>query len=152
MMADVARGAVAVVGHGLDDDGNAARAVAFVGDGLVAVALTGGSRLFEHTLDVVVRHVGRLGLGDDGREAGVIRGVGDAAALLDGYDHFLGDLRKGSRALCVLRALGFLNVMPLGMSGHEESSLQKFSFVSLSQVSVENQLFSQKMNLVVVVF
>ena len=104
------------------------------------------------SLDVVVRHIGSLGLGDDGRKTGVIRRVGNTAALLDRDDHFLGDLGKCRRALGVLRALGFLNVMPLGMSGHEESSLQKFSFVSLSQVSVENQLFSQKMNLVVVVF
>ena len=124
MMADVARGAVAVVGHGLDDDGDAARAVAFVGDGLVAVALTGGSRLFEHTLDVVVRHVGRLGLGDDGRQTGVIGRVCHATAFFDGNDHFLRNFGKGRRALCVLRALRFLNVMPLGMSGHVVSSLR----------------------------
>ena len=124
MMADVARGAVAVVGHRLDDDGNAARAVAFVGDGFVAVALAGGGRLFEDALDVVVRHIGRLGLGDDGREAGVVGRVGHAAALFDRDDHFLGNLRKGCRALCVLRALRFLNVMPLGMSGHGVSSLR----------------------------
>ena len=117
-MADAARGTVAVVGHGLDDDGDAAGAMALVGDGLVVVAAAGRGCFFEHALDVVVRHVGGLGLGDDGGKAGVVRRVGDAAALLDGYDHFLGDLRKGSRALCVLRALGFLNVMPLGMSGH----------------------------------
>lgn len=119
MVADTACGAVAVVGHRLDDDSNAAGAVALVGDGFVVVAAAGCRCFFQHALDVVVRHIGGLGLGDDGREAGVIRGVGDAAALLDGYDHFLGDLRKGSRALCVLCALGFLNVMPLGMSGHE---------------------------------
>ena len=81
--------------------------------------LPDGRRLFQHALDVVVRHVGGLGLGDDGCKAGVIRGVGDAAAFLDGNDHFLGNFREGRRALGVLRALRFLNVMPLGMSGHE---------------------------------
>ena len=118
MVAHVAGGAVAVVGHGFDDDGDAARAVALVDNGLIRIALTGGSGLFEHALNVVVGHVGRLGLGDDGRQTRIVRRIGHAAALFDRDDHFLGNLGKRSCAFGVLCALGLLNVMPLGMSGH----------------------------------
>ena len=141
VMAHVARGAVAVVGHCLDDHGNAAGAVALVGDGLVGVAAAGGSRLFQHALDVVVRHVGRLGLCDGGGQTRVVQRVGDAAALLDRDDHFLGNLRKRGGALGVLRALRFLDVMPLGMSGHRYSSLPEYSEIILSHEYPENQLF-----------
>ena len=123
MMADVARGAVAVVGHGLNDDGDAARTVSFVSNRFVAVALTGGGSLFQHALDVVVRHVCCLCLGDDGSKTGVIGGV-CPAALLHRDDQLFGKLGKGSGTLGVLCALRFLNVMPLGMSGHVVSSLR----------------------------
>jgi hypothetical protein len=109
-------GAVAVVGHGFHDHRHAAGAVAFVGNGLVVVAAR-ACRLFQAALDVVVGHVGGLGLGDDGGQAGVIGGV-RTAALLHRDDQLLGDLGEGCRALGVLRALGFLDVMPFGMSGH----------------------------------
>ena len=72
-MADLGRGALAVVGQRLDDDGHAAGAVALVGDGLVVVGVAGAERLVDGALDVVVGHVGGLGLGDDGGEAGVVR-------------------------------------------------------------------------------
>ena len=124
MMADAARGTVAVVGHGLDDDGDAAGTVALVGDGFVVVAAAGRRRFFQHALDVVVRHVRCLCLGDDGSKTGVIGRVCHAAAFFDGNDHFLRNLGKGSGTLGVLCALRFLNVMPLGMSGHVVSSLR----------------------------
>ena len=60
MVADTACGAVAVVGHRLDDDSNAAGAVALVGDGFVVVAAAGCRCFFQHALDVVVRHIGGL--------------------------------------------------------------------------------------------
>ena len=114
-------GPVPVVGHGLHNDGHAAGAVAFVGDGLIVVP-TGTGSLLQATLDVVVGHVGGLGLGDDGSQPGVVGGIG-AAALLHRNDQLLGDLGEGSRALGILCALGFLNVMPFGMSGHCISTL-----------------------------
>ena len=116
-MADLGRGALAVIGQRLDDDGDAAGAVALVGDGLVVVRVAGAERLVDGALDVVVGHIVRLGLGDDGGEAGVIRRVA-AAALLDGDDDLLGDLGERRAALGVCRALGLLDIVPFGMSGH----------------------------------
>ena len=112
----VARGAVAVVGHGLDYDGDAARAVALVGHGLVVIRAAGAESLVYRALDVVVGHIRCLGLCDDRGETGVVGGVA-AAALLDRDYHLAGNLGKGLSPLGVLRALGFLYVMPLGMSG-----------------------------------
>ena len=107
--------AVAVIAHGLDDYGDAAGAVALIGDGLVVIGIAAAERLFDGALYIVVGHVRGLGLGDDGGEAGVIRGV-PASALLDGDYHLSGYLGEGLRALSVLSALGFLYVVPLGMS------------------------------------
>ena len=115
-MADLGRGALAVIGQRLDDDGDAAGAVALVGDGLVVVRVAGAERLVDGALDVVVGHIVRLGLGDDGGEAGVIRRVA-AAALLDGDDDLLGDLGERRAALGVRRALGLLDIVPFGLSG-----------------------------------
>ena len=67
---------------------------------------------------VVVGHVGGLGLGDDGGQTGVVGRIGDTAALLDSHDQLLGDFGEGGSTLGVLCALGLLDVMPFGMSGH----------------------------------
>ena len=120
-MAHLGGGAVAVVGHRFDDDGDTRRAIAFVGDGLVVIGVAGAERLVDRTLDVVIRHIGGFRLGDDSCEAGIVIGVA-AAALFDGHDHLAGDLRERLRALGILRAFGFLYVMPLGMSGHSYNS------------------------------
>ena len=72
VVADLRRGALAVVGQCLDDDGHAAGAVALVGDGLVVVGVARAERLVDGAFDVVVGHVGSLRLGDDGRETGVV--------------------------------------------------------------------------------
>ena len=112
-----AAGLTHVVGHGLDYDGDAARTVALVGDGLVVVRAAAAERLVDGALDVVIGHVGRLGLGNDGGEAGVVGRVA-ASALFDRDYHLAGYLGKGLGALCVLCALGLLYIMPLGMSRH----------------------------------
>ena len=120
-MAHLGGSAVAVIGHRLDDDGDTGRTVAFVSDGLVVIRVAGAERLVDRALDVVIRHVGGFRLGDDSSEAGIVIGVA-AAALFDGHDHLTGDLRERLRALGVLRAFGFLYIMPLGMSGHSHNS------------------------------
>ena len=116
-MADLRRGALAVVGQRFDDDSHTAGAIALVGDGLVVVGVARAERLVDGALDVVVGHVGGLRLSDDGREAGVVIRIA-RAALLDGDDDLLGDLGEGGAALGVSRALRLLNIVPLGMSGH----------------------------------
>ena len=118
VVADLRRGALAVVGQCLDDDGHAAGAVALVGDGLVVVGVARAERLVDGAFDVVVGHVGSLRLGDDGRETGVVIRIA-RAALLDGDDDLLGDLGEGGAALGVSCALRLLNIVPLGMSGHD---------------------------------
>ena len=117
-MADLRCGALAVIGQRFDDDGHAAGAVTLIGDGLVVVGVAGAQRLVDGALDVVVGHVGGLGLGHDGRETGVVIRIA-RAALLDGDDDLLGDLGEGGAALGVSRALRLLNIVPLGMSGHD---------------------------------
>ena len=117
-MADLRRGALAVVGQRFDDDSHTAGAIALVGDGLVVVGVARAERLVDGALDVVVGHVGSLRLGNDGRETGVVIRIA-RAALLDGDDDLLGDLGEGGAALGVSRALRLLNIVPLGMSGHD---------------------------------
>ena len=121
-MAHVSSGTVTGVGHGLHDNGNAGGAIAFVGDGLIVVTGTGAGGLLQHALDVIVGHVGGLGLDDDSGQAGVVGGIG-RAAFLHSHDELLGDLGKGGSALGVLCALGLLYVMPFRMSGHKSSFL-----------------------------
>ena len=116
-MAHVGGGAVAVIRHGIHNNGHAGGAVAFVGNSFIVIGRAAAKRLFDGALDVVVRHVGRLRLGDDRGETRVVRRIA-AAAFLNGNDHFAGDLGERLCALGILRALGFLYIMPLGMSGH----------------------------------
>lgn len=125
-VADLRGGTLAVVGQGVHDDGHAAGAVALVGDGFVVVGVAGAQGLVDGALDIVVGHVDRLGLGDDGGKAGVVVGVA-GAALLHRHDDLAGNFSERGGALGVGRALGFLNIMPFGMSGH--SVLLSFNIV-----------------------
>ena len=82
-----------------------------------AVGIAGAQRLVDGPLDIIVGHIGRLGLGNDGGQTGVVGGI-TAAPGLDCYDHFTGNLGKNLGALGVGRTLGLLYIVPLGMSGH----------------------------------
>ena len=121
-MANIGRGAVAVIGHGVHDDGDAGGAVAFVGNSFVVIGRAAAERLFNGALDVVVRHIGV--------------GSGVAAAFLNGNDHFTGDLGERLCALGVLGAFGFLYVMPLGMSGHAVIPPNKNTFKEIIALSL----------------
>jgi len=114
-VANFARGAVAVVGHRLDNDGNALRTVALVDDLFIVLGIARAERLIDSALDIIVRHIGGLCLGNDSSKSGVAARI-TAAALLDSHDHFSGYLGEGLRALGVSRSLGLLYVVPLGMS------------------------------------
>ena len=102
VVAHLGGSAVTVVGEGLHDDGHAAGTVSLIGNGLVVVGVAGAQGLLNGTLDVVVGHVGRTSLGNDGGQTGVVVGVA-AAAGLHGHDQLTGDLGKGLRALGVCR-------------------------------------------------
>ena len=77
--AHVGRGAVLVVGGGLDEDRHAARAVALVDDLLVLLGRAAADRLLDGALDVVGGHVDGARLVH--RQAQPVVGVGIAAAL-----------------------------------------------------------------------
>ena len=79
-MADFADGAIFVVGEDFDDDGDAAGAVALVGDLLVGDAFEFAGAALDGALDVVGGHVFGFGGGDGSAEAGVAVGVSSAAA------------------------------------------------------------------------
>ena len=72
-VADLGDRAVGVVGRGLDEDRGAARAVSLVGHLLVFAALELAGALLDGAVDVVVRHVHRLGRVDRGAQARIAR-------------------------------------------------------------------------------
>ena len=115
-VADLGGGAVAVVGEGLHDDGHAAGTIALVDHLLEVLSAAGPQGLVDGALDVVIGHIGGLGLGDNGGQAGVVGGIAAAAALLHRHNDLLGDFGEGRGALGVRRTLGLLNIMPFGMS------------------------------------
>src|SRR5690606_9977560 len=102
-VAQLADGAVAVVGQRLDDDGRAAGAVALVRDLFVVDAFFLARAAPDGPLDVLVGHVHGLGVGDHGAQAGVARRVTAAGAR--GDRQFLDDAREDPAALGVERTL-----------------------------------------------
>ena len=114
-MAHFAGGAVAVVGHGFHNDGDAAGAIAFIDDLFIVLGIAGTQGLVNGALDIIVGHIGSLSLGDNSGQLGVAAGI-TAAALLYRHDHLAGDLGEGLGTLGVCRTFGFLYVVPLGMS------------------------------------
>ena len=117
-MAHVGSRAVAVIGQGLDHNGDAAGAVALVGDCLI-LRLIATLGALDDTLDVVVRHTVGLGLGDQRSQLGV--GGGVAAALLNGNGDLTADLGENLGAGAVSLFLFAFNVIPFAMSGHGKS-------------------------------
>ena len=114
-MAQVGSGTVAVVGQGFHHHGNAAGAVAFVGDGFVIFLLAALSAL-DDAHDVVVRHVQALRLGDQIAQLAVHVGV--AAALTHSHADFAANLGEDLSLLAVGLFLLALNVVPFAMSRH----------------------------------
>ena len=113
-MADIGRGTVAVIGHGRNDDRNAARRIAFVLNLFVIDVAQFARRLGDGALDVFVGHIAGLGLRDYVAELAVDGRVAAAVAHRDG--DFTADLRKDFAALGVRLALFVLDICPLGMA------------------------------------
>ena len=90
------------------------------GTGILGIACA--KRLVKGALDIVVRHIGRFRLGDNGSKLGIAARV-SAAAFLDRDDHFTGNLGESLCTLRVSRAFRLLYVVPFGMSGHKNSLL-----------------------------
>ena len=113
--ADIGGGAVAVVSQRVDNDGNAARAIAFVADFLVILAFAARC-LVDRALDIVLRHRLRLGGIDRSAQAGV--GVRIGQAHLGRHSDFAGELGEKGAALFILRAFTHHDILKLGMPGH----------------------------------
>ena len=113
-MAHVARGAVAVIGERLHDDGDARRAVTLVDDLLVIVRAAFARGLFDDAFDIVVGHIRRLCLGNDVLQLGVARRVG--TALLDRHRDLAADLGKHLCAGVIGLFLFAFDGTPFGMS------------------------------------
>ena len=111
--AHVARGAVLVVGQGIDDQRAAADAVTFVHERFVVDVAQFARRLFDAALDIVVGHVVRLRLGDDVCQLAVGLGVGVG---LRRHGDLAPQLGEDAAARRVRLALPCLNVMPFAMS------------------------------------
>jgi len=112
-VADLADGAVAVIGGNLHDDRGATGAVALEGDfvDLAAFQLTGAAH--DGAFDVVGRHRDRLGGGNGGAESGVAVGV---AAAAGGDGDLLDETGEGFTALGVEGGLLMLDCRPFRVS------------------------------------
>ena len=114
-MAHFGGGAVAVVGHGLDDDGHAAGRIALVGQLRHVVGIVGAGTTGDGTVDHIARHVGRQRLVHGQAQARVVRR--DRTAL-GGNGQLTNDLGENLAALGVLAPLAVLDVGPFGMTSH----------------------------------
>ena len=113
--ADIRRGAVAVVGQRLDDDGDAAGPEALVTHLLVILGIAALAFL-DGALDYVLRHALLLGGNDGGPQARIVRRIGQT--LLGRNGDFSGELGEHLGPLGILLALAEHDVLELGMTGH----------------------------------
>jgi len=113
--AHLARGAVAVVGQDLDDDGDAARPIALVADFVIALGVAAGG-LLDGAVDIVLGHVLRARRQYRGPQAWVHGGIGQAQL---GRDRDLArELAEQLGFHLILPPLAVHDVLELGMAGH----------------------------------
>ena len=108
-VADFADGAIAVVGVDVEQDGDAAGAVAFELKFFVGRAGKFARAALNGTLDIVGRHVFGLGSGNCGSQARIRIRI---AAAFGGNADFLNQASENLAALGVERALFVLNCGP----------------------------------------
>ena len=113
-LADLAGGAVAVVGQDFAEDGHAAGTVALVDDFFEVAAFELAGAALDGPLDVVLGHTDGLGVVDGVAEAQV--GVRVAAAVLGRDDDRLGQPAPELAALGVNQGLLVFNARPMGMA------------------------------------
>jgi len=107
--AHVRRGAVAVVGHRLDDHRHAIGAVALIADFFVFVAIA-RLRFLDRAVDHILRHRIRLGFFHRQPQTWVFVGVGVAHFCCDG--DFFGQFGEQLGAQGVLPPLAVLDLCP----------------------------------------
>ncbi|MNN08561.1 hypothetical protein D3C81_1214200 [compost metagenome] len=109
-------GTVAVVGHGLDHDRHATRAVTFVAELFDVVAFVGAGTTGHGTIDDVAAHVGAQGLVQRQTQARV--GCRVSTTLLGSDRQFADPLGEDLASLGILALFAVLDVCPLGMTSH----------------------------------
>ena len=120
--AQLARGAIAIVGRRIHDHRYAVRTVTFVANlfDFSLAALPGAAS--DGAFDVLLRHIELARFFDRHFQAVVCLGIG--RATLGGEDDLLAQLREERAPLGVDFALLQLDVMPLRMSGHDGKPLR----------------------------
>ena len=113
-MPDLGHGAIAIIGHGLNEQRDAARAIAFVRDLFIVHAFFFAGAAPDGAIDRFIRHVAGLGVGN--RLAQTRVGIRVAAARARRDRQFLDEFGKEFPALGIERALLMLNRMPFRMS------------------------------------
>ena len=114
--ADVGGGAVEVVGGHFHDEGDAGRAVAFVGDFLDGVAAEFAGAFFDGAVDVVLGHGDGLGIVDGGAETGI--GGRISATGAGGECDFMGALAEDPAFDGIDSGLDVFDLGPLVVTGH----------------------------------
>src|SRR5699024_10123918 len=110
-------GAVLVVGHAIDHDGDTVRAIALVADFLVVPGVAVAGTALDGTLDVVLRHVGRQRLVHCQPQPRIGIRIAAAHACRDGQ--LTNQPGEYLAAFLVLRLLAVLDIRPLAVSCHE---------------------------------
>ena len=118
-VANLGHSAHLVVGHGVQDDGRAANAVALIADFLVVHPFLVAGGLVDVVLDTVRRHVGGLGSLHGQAQTRVGRQV--TATRAGGYCNFADDARPDLAPFFVLPAFSVLNIGPFTVSCHKIS-------------------------------
>ena len=118
--AHIGGGAVAVVGQCLNDDRNAAGAIAFIAHFIIAFRIAADC-LIDCALDIILGH--RLCLGRIHRKAKARVHVGIGHAHLRRHGNFARQLRKLRRTLFVLSALTMLDILEFAMACHGSALL-----------------------------
>ena len=118
--AHIGCGAVAVVGQCLNDDRNAAGAIAFIAHFIIAFRVAARC-LIDCALDIILGH--RLCLGRIDRKAKARVHVGIGHAHFRRHGNFARQLRKLRRTLLVLRALTMLDILEFAMACHGSALL-----------------------------
>ena len=111
------------VGQRLDHHRHAAGAVALIGHLFVVILIPVAHSLFDNPLDIVVRNVIGLSLGDQVAKLAV--GVGVSSALSHRNGNFTADLGENIGPLGIGRFLLTFDGTPFRMSGHDKSPKSK---------------------------
>ena len=144
VVAQVAGGAVFVVGQRLDDDSDAARSISFVHHVDVGVFIAFARGLFDDAVNVVVGNVVGLCFCDQIAQLAVVHRV--RSTFTDRHRHLTADLGEDFSLLGVSLFFFALDIVPFRMSGHCKNSLSILSigFLAAKPKSFIYQLLSSR--------